>query len=75
MLAVTNDAEKMSAEQLSHLFDRFYRTDESRTESESHYGLGLSIAKAVTDAHGGKIHAEYKDGKAVFTVLIPSEKN
>ena len=75
VLTVTNDAAEMSADQISHLFDRFYRADESRNESGSHYGLGLSIAKAVTDAHGGKIHAEYKDGKAVFTVLIPIEKN
>lgn len=73
-LTVTNDAAEMSADQLSHLFDRFYRTDEARNGDGSHYGLGLSIAKAVTDAHGGKIHAEYKDGKAVFTVLIPAEK-
>ena len=74
-LTVTNDAENISADQLSHLFDRFYRTDEARNESGSHYGLGLSIAKAVADAHGGKISAEYKDGKAIFTVFIPAEKN
>ena len=75
VLTVKNDAAEMSADQLSHLFDRFYRADESRNEMGSHYGLGLSIAKAVVDAHGGHISAAYKDGKAVFTVLIPIEKN
>ena len=75
VLTVSNEAEEMSAEQLSHLFDRFYRTDEARNESGSHYGLGLSIAKAAADAHGGNIRAEYKDGKAIFTVFIPIEKN
>ncbi|MBO4354255.1 MAG: HAMP domain-containing histidine kinase [Clostridia bacterium] len=75
VLTVSNEAEEMSAEQLSHLFDRFYRTDEARNESGSHYGLGLSIAKAAVDAHGGNIRAEYKDGKAIFTVFIPIEKN
>lgn len=75
VLTVKNDAAEMSADQLSHLFDRFYRADESRNEMGSHYGLGLSIAKAVVDAHGGHISAAYKDGKTVFTVLIPIEKN
>ena len=74
VLTVKNDAENMSAEQLSRLFDRFYRADESRNEAGAHYGLGLSIAKAVTDAHGGHISADYKDGKAVFTVSFPAEK-
>ena len=73
-LTVSNGACEMSAEQLSHLFDRFYRTDEARNESDAHYGLGLSIAKAVVEAHGGQIRAEYKDGKAVFTVSLPVKK-
>ena len=74
VLTVANDAAKISADQLSHLFDRFYRTDEARNEDGSHYGLGLSIAKAVVDAHGGHISAAYKDGKAIFTVYLPTEK-
>ena len=64
----------MNAEQVSCLFERFYRTDEARNESDAHYGLGLSIAKAVAEAHGGQIRAEYKDGKAVFTVSLPVKK-
>lgn len=74
VLSVSNGAPELSAEQLSHLFDRFYRTDEARNDADAHYGLGLSIAKAVTEAHGGKIAAEYKDGKAVFTVSLPVKK-
>ena len=75
LLTVTNSAAEMSTEQLSHLFERFYRTDEARNESGSHYGLGLSIAKAVVDAHGGTIHAAYKEGKVTFTVIIPVTRN
>ena len=74
VLAVSNDAEELSAEQLAHLFDRFYRTDDARNESGSHYGLGLSIAQAVAKSHGGDIRAEYKDGRAIFTVLLPCKK-
>ena len=74
VLTVKNQAPEMSAEQLSHLFDRFYRADETRGQSGSHYGLGLSIAKAITDAHGGQINAAYADGTAVFTFSIPVEK-
>ena len=73
-LTVSNGACEMSAEQLSRLFERFYRADEARNESDAHYGLGLSIAKAVVEAHGGQIRAEYKDGKAVFTVSLPVKK-
>lgn len=74
VLTVSNVACEMSAEQLSRLFERFYRADEARNESDAHYGLGLSIAKAVVEAHGGQIRAEYKDGKAVFTVSLPVRK-
>lgn len=74
VLEVSNGAEKISEEQISHLFDRFYRTDGSRNAEGSHYGLGLSIAKAVAEAHGGQIGAAYKDGRAVFTVRIPVKK-
>ncbi len=74
VLSVTNEAGRMDPDQLDRLFDRFYRADESRSEGDAHYGLGLSIAKAVAEAHGGQIRAEYKDGKAVFTVSLPVKK-
>ena len=74
VLQVSNPAPELSAEEAARLFDRFYRADEARNEADAHYGLGLSIAKAVTEAHGGTIRAAYKDGKAVFTVSIPITK-
>jgi signal transduction histidine kinase len=74
VLSVSNNAKEMDPEQLTHLFDRFYRTDESRNEADVHYGLGLSIAKAVTESHSGTIRADYKEGKAVFSVSLPVKK-
>ena len=71
VLSVSNAADEIDTEQLPHLFERFYRTDEARTDEGAHYGLGLSIAKAVVDAHGGTIHAEYQNGRAVFTITLP----
>ncbi len=70
-LTVSNDAAKMSEEKLSRLFERFYRADEARSGDGSHYGLGLSIAKAVTETHGGEIRAQYGDGKIHVTVSLP----
>ena len=75
VLSVANDAKELDPAQLSRLFDRFYRADEARKETGGHYGLGLSIAQAVAEAHGGQIRAEYRKPRAVFTVTIPVKKN
>lgn len=71
-LTVFNSSEHISKEQLSHLFDRFYRTDDSRNSQTGGYGLGLSIAAATVAAHKGKIIAETKDEKSLkITVTFP----
>ncbi len=58
---------------IPHLFDRFYRSDKSRTKTETPgYGLGLSIAKQIADKHHGIISVRSKLGKgSVFTVKLP----
>lgn len=54
--------EPLSEEALNHLFDRFYRADESRSKEEnSGFGIGLSIARAITEKHGGTIKAKTVD--------------
>ena len=74
VLAVANSGEAIPPEKLEHLFERFYRADEARTDSGHHYGLGLSIAKAVTEKHGGSIAASCRDEQVCFTVSIPVRK-
>lgn len=71
-LAVSNTAENVDPESLSHLFDRFYRTDASRNSKTGGYGIGLSIARAVVTAHKGKISAASPDGKSLtITASFP----
>lgn len=56
------------------IFERFYRTDKSRNRRTGGAGIGLTIAKAIVQAHGGKIIAESKQGiGSTFTVIFPVE--
>lgn len=73
LLAVSNTTgQRMEREELEHLFDRFYRTDQSRSTQTGGYGLGLSIARSVAAAHRGKIRAESPDGSSLtISVTLP----
>jgi len=62
----------ISKEDLPYIFDRFYRSDESRTRDTGGHGLGLSIAKAIVLGHGGKIKVKSKkDEGSEFIVILP----
>jgi len=61
-LVVSNESEmELEKESLSMLFERFYRSEKSRNSDTGGYGLGLSIAQSVVNAHKGKIKAEIVD--------------
>jgi signal transduction histidine kinase len=54
------------------LFDRFYRTDSGRARDSGGSGLGLAIARAIIEAHGGRIWAESRPGKgATIRFTLP----
>lgn len=73
-LSVINSGDEIPKEHRKRLFERFYRVDTVRNSEEKHYGLGLAIAKAIVNAHHGKIDVLCYDHKVEFTVIIPMIK-
>lgn len=65
-------AAPMDPEVLKHLFDRFYRADSSRSKDSGGYGIGLSVAQAILEKHGGSIKAKQtEDGRLRFVATVP----
>lgn len=71
VMTVENTADGISEETLHNMFDRFYRADPSRNSAVMGYGIGLSIARAIVNAHRGKIDASAEKGKFRITVTLP----
>ena len=73
-LEVRNKAsEPLSDEDLAHVFERFYRADKSRNSEAGGHGIGLSMAHAIVNAHGGKIRARSGDGSEfIVTATFPA---
>ncbi len=72
LLSVINTGDEISQEQRTKIFERFYRTDTARNSEDNHYGLGLAIAKAITDSHKGHIEVRCFNGLVEFMVRIPA---
>lgn len=72
IISVSDTGIGISAKDLPHVFERFYRTDESRTRASGGMGIGLAIVKATVKAHGGTITVESEEGKgSEFKVILP----
>lgn len=72
VLTVSDTGTGIAPEHLTHVFDRFFRVDESRSRESGGAGLGLSICKSVVEAHHGSIEATSQLGVgATFTVRLP----
>ncbi|KAF0180881.1 MAG: integral membrane sensor signal transduction histidine kinase [Limisphaerales bacterium] len=73
LLEVHDTGQGIAAEDLPHLFERFYRADKARTRSAGHAGLGLAICKAIVDAHGGTLAVTSQPGVgSTFAVRLPA---
>jgi len=75
-LSVNNTGESIPPELIPHIFERFYRVDESRARDKGGYGLGLSIAKSIVDRHGGRITVKSDaETGSTFTCTFKRYKN
>ena len=73
-LAVRDEGQGVSQEDLPKIFDRFYRSDKARKSESGGHGLGLSIARIIVVAHKGKIRVRSKPGfGSVFSIILPVE--
>jgi signal transduction histidine kinase len=72
MVRVADTGQGIPEDELSHIFDRFYRLEKTRTASAKNAGLGLAIAKRIIDLHGGNIQAASKPNQGTtFSFALP----
>ena len=74
VVEIFNTGKGIAPEDLPRVFERFYRADKSRTGA-GNSGLGLSICKAIVEAHGGMMEATSAAGGTTFTVRLPLESH
>ena len=70
-VTVRNRGRTIPPEKLEHIFEQFFRVDESRGTATGGAGLGLAIAKEIVELHGGTIRAASAGGEIAFTVELP----
>ena len=70
-VGVSNDGQTIPAEELPLVFDRFHKTDKSRSQNRDSWGLGLYIVRTLIDSHGENISVTSRDGKTTFTFTLP----
>ncbi len=72
IVSISNEGLEIPEQELSHIFEKFYRLDAARSSRTGGAGLGLAIAKEIVERHGGKIRAESTGKRAVFTITLPA---
>jgi two-component system, OmpR family, sensor kinase len=73
VISVADSGTGVPSEHLPYVFDRFYKVDEARSNGSGGSGLGLSIAKAIVERHGGTIGLVSQPGRTVFTITLPQK--
>ena len=69
-MTFTNETEQVAKGNQNILFERFYRSDASRNSATGGSGIGLAIARAICENHGGSIQAESKDGHSLTITVV-----
>ncbi len=73
LLSLQDNGPGIGSKHIANIFDRFYRSDSSRTRKYGGAGLGLAITKSIVDAHQGVLEVESQEGQGcTFTVWLPS---
>jgi signal transduction histidine kinase len=75
-LSITDTGDGIAPDHLPHIFDRFYRADPARSRDRGGAGLGLAIARAIIEAHGGQIEATspgIPGQGSTFTIRLPAQ--
>ncbi|MDR7002149.1 HAMP domain-containing sensor histidine kinase [Neobacillus niacini] len=70
-ISVANPCESLSEEEVTRLFDRFYRVDPSRSSNTSGAGLGLAITKSIIELHHGSLQVDYKNQVIQLSIILP----
>lgn len=71
VITVADDGEKIPAEAVKHLFERFYRVESSRNKATGGTGLGLAIVQSIVELHHGSVTARSDDQETAFVVTLP----
>lgn len=74
-IGIQDEGMGITKEDLPHIFDRFYRVDKSRSQTQG-YGLGLSIARKIIESYNGSVHVDSTVGKGTtFSIILPVYHN
>lgn len=71
VVSISNECQPLTEYQLKHIFEKFYRTDYSRSTKTGGVGLGLAIAKQIIEAHHGDIIAESNEERTTVKIKLP----
>ncbi len=71
--SISNTGDTLTSQQIEHIFDPFWRADESRKRDKGGSGLGLAISRQIVTLHGGSVSVKSQAGQTTFSFTVPSQ--